>query len=197
MKYLPRLTDENKKLIHLVTTLDQQMALMEGKLNKNIFDSEELAKRVRHSSVDRAGKQAGGVGELTREEVFRIVRENVPAAAPATGSDVSREEVVRIVRENIQQSEENNQEKSKDTNHDILLVNFFCVDAQIQSLITEVQNIIGQIRELGMQFRELTEKVRKIEGNDTNERFGVELAGALSRIEKVSCDLLKGKNQTK
>ena len=52
-------------------------------------------------------------------------------------------------------------------------------------MITEVQNIIGQMRELGMQFRELTEKVRVIEGNDTNERFGVELAGALSRIEKV------------
>jgi len=180
---IKRLTDENKKLIHLVTTLDQQMALMEGKLNKNIFDSEELAKRVRHSSVDRAGKQAGGVGELTREEVFRIVRENVPAAAaPAVGSEVSREEVVRIVRENIQQSEENNQEKN----------------AQIQSLITEVQNIIGQIRELGMQFRELTEKVRKIEGNDTNERFGVELAGALSRIEKIERDGTAGlKNQPK
>ena len=41
------------------------------------------------------------------------------------------------------------------------------------------------MRELGIQFRELTEKVRVIEGNDTNERFGVELAGALSRIEKV------------
>lgn len=91
------------------------MALMEGKLNKNIFDSEELAKRVRHSSVDRAGKQAGGVGELTREEVFRIVRENVPAAvAPATGSDVTREEVVRIVRENMQQVKDNNLERSMD-----------------------------------------------------------------------------------
>jgi len=170
---IKRLTDENKKLIHLVTTLDQQMALMEGKVNKNIYDSEELAKRVRHGSVDKAAKQAGGVGELTREEVFRIVRENVPAAAaPATGNEVSREEVTRIVRENLQQSEDNNLEKN----------------AQVQSLITEVQNIIGQMRELGMQFRELTEKVRTIEGNDTNERFGVELAGALSRIEKIERD---------
>ena len=98
-------------MIHLVTTLDQQVALLDGKLNKNIFDSEELAKRVRHSSVDRAGKQAGGVGELTREEVFKIVRENVPAAAP--GNEISREEVTRIVRENLQESEQNNLEKSK------------------------------------------------------------------------------------
>merc|ERR1711892_1649664 len=118
-------------------------------------DSEELAKRVRHGSVDKAAKQAGGVGELTREEVFRIVRENVPAAAaPATGNEVSKEEVTRIVRENLQQSEDNNLEKN----------------AQVQSLITEVQNIIGQMREQGMQFRELTEKVRTIEANDTNER---------------------------
>jgi hypothetical protein len=108
------LTDENKKLIHLVTTLDQQMALLEGKLNKNIFDGEELAKRVRHSSVDKASKQAGGAGDLTREEVFRIVMENVPAAAaPPTGNEVSREDVTRIVRENLQQAEDNNQEKSK------------------------------------------------------------------------------------
>jgi len=165
---IKRLTDENKKLIHLVTTLDQQVALLDGKLNKNIFDSEELAKRVRHSSVDRASKQVGGVGELTREEVFRIVRENVPAPA----NDISRDEVTRIVKENLQESEGNNIEKN----------------AQVQSLITEVQNIIGQIRELGMQFRELTQKVRVIEGNDTNERFGLELAGAISRLEKVERD---------
>jgi len=173
---IKRLTDENKKLIHLVTSLDQQMALLEGKLNKNIFDSEELAKRVRHSSVDRANRQSAGVGEISREEVYRIVRENVPAAAgPPTGAEVSRDDVQRIVREHIQQNEDNNLERN----------------AQVQSLITEVQNIIGQVRELGMQFRELTEKVRTIERNDTNERFGVELAGAISRIEKIERDPVK------
>ena len=62
----------------------------------------------------------------------------------------------------------------------------FSSDAQIQSLVTEVQNIIGQVREQGMQVKETTEKIRNIERNDTNERFGIELAGALSRIETVS-----------
>ena len=70
-------------------------------------------------------------------------------------------------------------------------------------MITEVQNIIGQTREVGTQCRELTDKaslvinpnliviirakfqVRRIEGNDTAERFGLELAGALSRLERV------------
>ena len=59
-------------------------------------------------------------------------------------------------------------------------------DAQIQSLVTEVQNIIGQVREQGMQAKELNEKIRAIERNDTNERFGIELAGAISKIETVS-----------
>ena len=59
-------------------------------------------------------------------------------------------------------------------------------DAQIQSLVTEVQNIIGQVREQEMQVKELNEKIRTIERNDTNERFGIELAGALSRVETVS-----------
>ena len=58
-------------------------------------------------------------------------------------------------------------------------------DAQLQSVVTEVQNIIGQVREQGMQGKELSEKIRKIERNDTNERFGIELAGAISRIETV------------
>ena len=62
----------------------------------------------------------------------------------------------------------------------------FPSDAQIQSLVTEVQNIIGQVREQGMQGKETNEKIRNIERNDTNERFGIELAGALSRIETVS-----------
>ena len=62
----------------------------------------------------------------------------------------------------------------------------FSSDAQIQSLVTEVQNIIGQVREQGMQAKELNEKIRTIERNDTNERFGIELAGAISKIETVS-----------
>ena len=53
-------------------------------------------------------------------------------------------------------------------------------------MVTEVQNIIGQVREQGMQVKEFGDKIRRIERNDTNERFGLELAGALSRIETVS-----------
>ena len=53
-------------------------------------------------------------------------------------------------------------------------------------MVTEVQNIIGQVREQGMQVKEFADKIRRIERNDTNERFGLELAGALSRIETVS-----------
>ena len=58
-------------------------------------------------------------------------------------------------------------------------------DAQLQSVVTEVQNIIGQVREQGMQVREVGDKMRKFERNDNNETFGIELAGALSRIETV------------
>ena len=53
-------------------------------------------------------------------------------------------------------------------------------------MVTEVQNIIGQVREQGMQVKEFADKIRRIERNDNNERFGLELAGALSRIETVS-----------
>ena len=37
-----------------------------------------------------------------------------------------------------------------------------------------------------MQVKETNEKIRNIERNDTNERFGIELAGAISKIETVS-----------
>ena len=52
-----------------------------------------------------------------------------------------------------------------------------------------MQNIIGQVRELGMQVRELGDRQRRAEAdtNNTTERFGVELAGAISRVETVSC----------
>ena len=64
-----------------------------------------------------------------------------------------------------------------------------CSDAQVQSVVEEVQNIIGQVRELGMQVRELGDRQRRAEAdtNNTTERFGVELAGAISRVETVSC----------
>ena len=58
-------------------------------------------------------------------------------------------------------------------------------DAQLQSVVTEVQNIIGQVREQGRQVKEVGDKMRNLERNDNNERFGIELAGALSRIETV------------
>ena len=48
-----------------------------------------------------------------------------------------------------------------------------------------MQNIIGQVRELGMQVRDMGDKVRNMERNDTNERFGLELAETISRIEVV------------
>ena len=63
-----------------------------------------------------------------------------------------------------------------------------CSDAQVQSVVEEVQNIIGQVRELGMQVREQGDRQRRAEAdtNNTTERFGVELAGAISRVETVS-----------
>ena len=56
----------------------------------------------------------------------------------------------------------------------------------MQSIVEEVQNIIGQIREHGILFGELGEKVREIQRNDTNDRFGIQLAEAVSRVEAVS-----------
>ena len=69
---IKRLGDENKKLIHLVTALDQQVSVLEGKLNRTIADGEK--ERTRHNSVDR-----GSGGGLTRDEVLRIVRDTAPA----------------------------------------------------------------------------------------------------------------------
>ena len=47
---LRRLTEENKKLIHLVTSLDQQVALLENKLTAGLAQGEEQRQRSRHSS---------------------------------------------------------------------------------------------------------------------------------------------------
>merc|ERR1719225_684438 len=88
---------------------------------------------------------------------------------PPTPRGVGKEEVNKAVQEALAATKEENIERN----------------AQVQSLITEVQNIIGQTREVGTQCRELTDKVRRIEGNDTAERFGLELAGALSRLERI------------
>ena len=53
---LRRLTEENKKLIHLVTSLDQQVALLENKLTAGLTQGEEQRQRQRHSS-STAGEQ--------------------------------------------------------------------------------------------------------------------------------------------
>ena len=67
---MKRLSDENKKLIHLVTALDQQVTVLEGKLNRTIADGE----RQRHSSADRGSSRS----DITRDEVLRIVRDSLP-----------------------------------------------------------------------------------------------------------------------
>ena len=64
---LKRLSDENKKLIHLVTALDQQLSVLEGKLTKSLA-GDDLRRREGEGSAD-----------LSRAEVVRIVRENMPA----------------------------------------------------------------------------------------------------------------------
>ena len=62
---IKRLSDENKKLIHLVTALDQQVTVLEGKLTKSLA-GEDLRRR-------------DGSSDLSRAEVVRLVRENIPA----------------------------------------------------------------------------------------------------------------------
>ena len=62
---LKRLSDENKKLIHLVTALDQQVTVLEGKLTKSLA-GDDLRRR-------------DGSADLSRAEVVRIVRESLPA----------------------------------------------------------------------------------------------------------------------
>ena len=57
---LRRLTEENKKLIHLVTSLDQQVALLENKLTNGLEKNEEHRQRSRHSS-NTGGKQDEGI----------------------------------------------------------------------------------------------------------------------------------------
>ena len=54
-------------------------------------------------------------------------------------------------------------------------------------MVEEVQRVMGQVRELGMQVRETGDRVRRVQGetNDNTERFGVELAEAVSRVETV------------
>ena len=54
-------------------------------------------------------------------------------------------------------------------------------------MVEEVQRVMGQVRELGLQVRETGDRVRRVQGetNDNTERFGVELAEAVSRVETV------------
>ena len=61
---MKRLSDENKKLIHLVTALDQQVTVLEGKLTKSLA-GDDLRRRE-------------GSADLSRAEVVRIVRESLP-----------------------------------------------------------------------------------------------------------------------
>ena len=51
-------------MIHLVTALDQQVTVLEGKLNKTLTGEDP---RRRHVSA-----------ELSRDDVLRIVRETLP-----------------------------------------------------------------------------------------------------------------------
>ena len=54
-------------------------------------------------------------------------------------------------------------------------------------MVEEVQRVLGQVRELGLQVRETGDRVRRVQGetNDNTERFGGELAEAVSRVETV------------
>ena len=54
-------------------------------------------------------------------------------------------------------------------------------------MVEEGQRVMGQVQELGMQVRETGDRVRRVQGetNDNTERFGVELAEAVSRVETV------------
>ena len=123
-----------------MTALDQQMTVMEGKLTRSLAESDR-----------------GKGGDITREEVARIVREG--QNNPARGK-------INIPRN---------------------LKKLWFSDAQVQSVVDEVQNIIGQVRELGMQVRETGDRVRRVQGetNEHTERYGVELAEAISRVETV------------
>ena len=59
------------------------------------------------------------------------------------------------------------------------------LDAQVQSVAEEVQKMIVQVRDLSGQTRELGDKVRVVERNDNLDKFGVELAETISRVEAV------------
>ena len=45
--------------------------------------------------------------------------------------------------------------------------------------------MIVQVRDLSVQTRELGDKVRVVERNDNLDKFGVELAETISRVEAV------------
>ena len=49
----------------------------------------------------------------------------------------------------------------------------------------EVQKMIVQVRDLSGQTRELGDKLRVVERNDNLDKFGVELAETISRVEAV------------
>ena len=49
----------------------------------------------------------------------------------------------------------------------------------------EVQKMIVQVRDLSVQTRKLGDKMRVVERNDNLDKFGVELAETISRVEAV------------
>ena len=130
-------------MIHLVTALDQQMSVMEGKLARSLAEGER-----------------GRPVDITRDEVIRMVRDG-------------------------QQNHERG-EIILERHHRKYIKGQFS-DAQVQSMVEEVQKMMGQVRELGLQVREAGDRVRRVQGetNENTERFGVELAEAVSRVETV------------
>ena len=125
-----------------MTALDQQMTVMEGKLARSIAEGER-----------------GRGGDITREEVIRMVRDG--RENPERGDTI----IEPLLKTEV----------------------YLFSDAQVQSMVEEVQRVMGQVRELGLQVRETGDRVRRVQGetNDNTERFGVELAEAVSRVETV------------
>ena len=58
-------------MIHLVTSLDQQVALLENKLTNGLEKNEEQRQRSRHSS-NTGGKQEGIVGYISKGKFLKV-----------------------------------------------------------------------------------------------------------------------------
>ncbi|XP_023321890.1 uncharacterized protein LOC111696512 [Eurytemora carolleeae] len=104
--------------------------------------------------------------------VLKIVRDNMDPGG------ITREEIGEIIPEYLTNIIQENQRR----------------DGQLESLIGEVQNIIGQNREYGLNVKEVQNKVRSLEENNLNEKFGLELATLISRIEKIEITGISNNN---